>query len=205
MSNLKKIRQKMGISQQEAAGWLGISRSLANHYERGSRSLPTHALLQLSRLEIMIMEFEKQIGNKNGSWDTNHGIENDSWDTNHGDTNHDDEPLPLHPRRAYEQDKTARLQQQLALAESRHATLQWQKLFIKYVIDNSIGQTNVKDSIVHQPLRDTLLRINEKEKRWLQMLHDHVSYKVSKFDESKQGLLRSKIMALEIKTGRYRH
>lgn len=53
MNNLKKIRENFGLSQQQVAYWLGVSRSLVEHYERGIRNLPAHALLQLSKLEMM--------------------------------------------------------------------------------------------------------------------------------------------------------
>ena len=82
MSSLKNIREKFGISQQQVAHWLGISRSLAAHYESGIRSLPTHALLQLAKLEIVLAEFEKNV-----SGDTKHSDKNVSCDTNHGDEN----------------------------------------------------------------------------------------------------------------------
>ena len=179
MSSLKNIREKFGISQQQVAHWLGISRSLAAHYERGIRSLPTHALLQLAKLEIVLAEFEKNV-----SGDMNHGEDkNVSCDTNHGD----DLPvvayaaLPLHPKLAFQLDKAERLQQQLSMLQSRHAVLQQQMLLIKKMMDSGNGQTG------------------EKEKLWLQMLYHGLCCKISKFDESKQLPLRGKILEMRRK------
>ena len=175
MSSLKNIREKFGISQQQVAHWLGISRSLAAHYESGIRSLPTHALLQLAKLEIVLAEFEKNV-----SGDTKHSDKNVSCDTNHGDDLPvgDDAAVPLHPKLAFQLDKAERLQQQLWVLQSRHAVLQQQMLLIKKMMDSGNGQTG------------------EKEKLWLQMLYYGLCCKISKFDESKQLPLRGKILEM---------
>ncbi len=189
MSSLKKIREKFGISQQQVAHWLGISRSLAEHYENGTRSLPTKALLQLAKLEMMLVEFEK---GENGSQSRNV-----SWDTNHGDTELEkkekdpeletpgsiQDNIPVHPRLAFQLDKAERLQQQLSVLKTRHMVLQQQMLLIKKLMDNCDEYTN------------------EKEKLWLQMLYHGVCCKLSKFDESKQLPLKAKIMEMRIRHG----
>ena len=59
MNGIKLIRSKFGLNQQQIAAWLGISRSLVGHYEREARSLPTSAVLQLARLEIMIAHLQE--------------------------------------------------------------------------------------------------------------------------------------------------
>ena len=59
MNGISSIRSKFGLNQQQIAEWLGISRSLVAHYEREARSLPTSAVLQLARLEIMIAHLQK--------------------------------------------------------------------------------------------------------------------------------------------------
>ena len=64
MNGIRSIRLKFGLNQQQIALWLGISRSLVAHYERETRSLPTSAVLQLARLEILIdnMQQAKRTG-----------------------------------------------------------------------------------------------------------------------------------------------
>lgn len=52
MCNVKIIRKKPGINQQEAAAWLGISRSLVNHSERGSRNLLTQVPAAAFKAEV---------------------------------------------------------------------------------------------------------------------------------------------------------
>ena len=178
MSSLKNIREKLGISQQEAADWLGISRSLAEHYERGTRSLPTHALLQLAKLEILIAEFEKQ----HGSLSTNHdGMETALQDK---EPRH---PVPLHPRKALALARAERLEHQLFVLKSRHNILQQRMLLIQHLIDNGKEQAS------------------EKEKCWLQMLYHGLNAGLSKFDETKQLPLKAKIMEMKLREDIHRH
>ena len=167
MSSLKNIREKFGISQQQVAHWLGISRSLAEHYERGIRSLPTHALLQLAKLELVLAEFEKNVPGDTGLGKANSDL-----------LLADDVALPLHPKLAFQLDKAERLQQQLSVLQSRHAVLQQQMMLIKKMMDSGNDQTG------------------EKEKLWLQMLYDGLCCKILKFDESKQLPLRGKILEM---------
>ena len=54
------IREQLGLTQDEVAEWLDISRSLVANYERGERSLPTAALLQLGRLDIIYADMLKK-------------------------------------------------------------------------------------------------------------------------------------------------
>ena len=138
MSSLKNIREKFGISQQQVAHWLGISRSLAAHYERGIRSLPTHALLQLAKLEIVLAEFEKNV----------------SGDTKHSDDLPvaDDGSLSLDPKLAFQLYKVKMLQQQLFVLQSRHAVLQQQMLLVKKMMDSCNGQTGEKEKLWLQML-----------------------------------------------------
>ncbi len=60
MKATKTIREKLGLNQEQMAQWLGISRSHLANYERGQRSLPAHALLQLGKLEIMMKDLQKR-------------------------------------------------------------------------------------------------------------------------------------------------
>ena len=60
MNGIKMIRLKLGLSQQQVAEWLGVSRSLVTHYEQESRSLPSHAVLRLARLEILVDKMQKE-------------------------------------------------------------------------------------------------------------------------------------------------
>ncbi len=51
MRTNKTERTHLGLSQQEKADWLGVSRSEINMAERRQRSLPTHARVKLHLLE----------------------------------------------------------------------------------------------------------------------------------------------------------
>ncbi|MFT3910318.1 MAG: transcriptional regulator [Ferruginibacter sp.] len=186
MSSLKNIREKFGISQEDAASWLGISRSLVALYERGIRNLPTHALLQLGRLEMMVVEFEKDDPELKTPDSTLTGSRGSKSSRGYEASSELPEPLKplehnLHPRLAVELNKANRLQQQLSVIKNRHAVLHQQMLLIKKMMDNCDKQTN------------------EKEKLWLQMLYHGVCCKLSKFDESKQLPLKAKIMVMRIK------
>ena len=180
MSNLKNIRKKLGISQQEAADWLGISRSLVNHYERKSRSLPTHALMLLSKTEIMILEFEKQ-NNLQDTYPDDKKILNDYSAMDLPFQKEVHVQAPVHPRLALNMDKVARLQQQLAVHESRFSALQWQLLLIKHLLDNCTS---------------------EKQQLWLQMQYETVCYKLNKSESLNQNPLKFKLMELQLKAGR---
>ena len=128
MNSLKKIREKFCISQQQMADWLGISRSLVEYYERGTRTLPTHALLQLSKLEMMIVEFEKE---SSKGYEASHELL---------------KPLePLEHIVTVELDKAGRLQQQLSILKSRHELAQQQMLIIKKLFGNCDEQTSEKE------------------------------------------------------------
>lgn len=187
MNSLKNIREKFGISQQEIAHWLGISRSLAAHYELGTRALPTHALLQLAKLEMMVMEFEGE-GSKGSK-----GLTGLTGYTESFEHLKPQEPLkpvepleplpPVHtvPKLAFQLTKAERLQQQLTIVQSKHAVLQQQLLLIQKMMANCDEYTS------------------EKEKLWLQMLYHGLGCKISKFDESKQVPLKAKIMEMIIR------
>ena len=57
---MKEItRLKLGLSQQQLAEWLFISRSQLANYERGNRSLPTRASTRLALLEILMHQMEQ--------------------------------------------------------------------------------------------------------------------------------------------------
>lgn len=51
-SSLAAIRKRLGLTQQQLADKLNISRSAVMMAENGHRSLPTEALLEVARLEI---------------------------------------------------------------------------------------------------------------------------------------------------------
>ena len=146
MNNLKKIRENFGLSQQQVAHWLGVSRSLAEHYERGIRNLPAYALLQLAKLELMVLEFE---GNgvdvaMNGSDDMNHA---GNMTREHGSDNNreifegkissaNNTIAKLNPKLAFDLDKVEKLQQRLTLLKSRHSVLSQQMILVQKMIDN---------------------------------------------------------------------
>lgn len=168
MSSLKNIREKFGISQQDAADWLGISRSLVALYESGIRSLPTKALLQLAKLEMMVIAFDKERR-------LSHELPSASSEAESS------MEAGIHAQQALQFDKTYRLHQQLSFLKNRHYVLQQQMLLIKKLIDNCDEHTN------------------EKEKLWMQMLYHGICCKLTKFDESKQLPLQSKILVMQLK------
>ena len=184
MNNLKKIRENFGLSQQQVAYWLGISRSLVEHYERGIRNLPAHALLQLAKLEMMVPGFE------NDSWNTNQGSLHTAPEHKSDNMREifeselprvNDAIVKLHPKLAFELDKVERLQQQLTVLKNRHKVLEQQMTLVKKMIDNCNEQTCKKEIL------------------WLQMLYHGLCSKISKFDGSKQLPLKAMIMEIRIK------
>lgn len=54
MHSLKQIREILGISQQELADYLGVTRTLYSMAETRKRSLPAFALLKISALVIAL-------------------------------------------------------------------------------------------------------------------------------------------------------
>lgn len=52
MIQKNNLRTSFGLSQQEQADYLQVSRSLLNMYENGKRTLPAHASIKLARLQI---------------------------------------------------------------------------------------------------------------------------------------------------------
>jgi len=51
MSNIKNLRQSLGITQQQLAGYLSVSRAELSLAETGRRVLPTAAQLKLSAMQ----------------------------------------------------------------------------------------------------------------------------------------------------------
>lgn len=51
MQRSKQIREKLGLSQEALAIYLGVTRSQIAMSERGERSLPTKAFIKLAQLE----------------------------------------------------------------------------------------------------------------------------------------------------------
>ena len=56
------VREKLSISQQYLADYLGISRSLLAMYEKNLRSLPTKASLKLAELELIYYRLNTKTG-----------------------------------------------------------------------------------------------------------------------------------------------
>jgi transcriptional regulator with XRE-family HTH domain len=54
MRSIKQTRQILGLSQQQMAIYLNVTRTLLSMAEQGRRSLPTAAVLKLSQLEISL-------------------------------------------------------------------------------------------------------------------------------------------------------
>jgi transcriptional regulator with XRE-family HTH domain len=174
MKGLKNIREKLGLSQQDMAHWLGISRSLVTLVELGSRSLPSAALIKLSELEIKIADFEKEQGTVEKTTD-------EAYFTTSPAENIDDTKIHTHPRLVFEQEKANRALRQLTRLKNKHAVLHRQELLIKHIMNNSNGQTSLK------------------EKLWLDMVYHAACFKASKYDEAKQLSLKAKVMFMRVK------
>jgi transcriptional regulator with XRE-family HTH domain len=60
MKNSKAIRAQFGMSQNELAIYLQISRSQLAMFENGKRDLPTHALVKLAEMELFLIKDKAQ-------------------------------------------------------------------------------------------------------------------------------------------------
>ncbi|MEO6556273.1 MAG: helix-turn-helix transcriptional regulator, partial [Ferruginibacter sp.] len=58
MYNLQTIRQKLGLTQQQAADWMQVSRNVIAKYENNLSTLSTGAWIQLIRLSKMVDDLE---------------------------------------------------------------------------------------------------------------------------------------------------
>ncbi len=54
MKSSQLIREKLGLSQEVLAFYLGITKSLLAMYERGKREIPTIALVKLAEIELFL-------------------------------------------------------------------------------------------------------------------------------------------------------
>ena len=48
--NIKLYREKIGISQENLANYLGVSRGEVNYYENGKRAVPTNVIEKAAKL-----------------------------------------------------------------------------------------------------------------------------------------------------------
>jgi transcriptional regulator with XRE-family HTH domain len=60
MKNLKQLRIKLGLTQEEIAQYLKINRSLWSLCELQLRDLPTHALVKLAEMEMFLLQFNEK-------------------------------------------------------------------------------------------------------------------------------------------------
>jgi transcriptional regulator with XRE-family HTH domain len=59
-SSLAIARERLGLAQDDFAAHLGISKSLLQKAEYGSRTVPTHTLVKLASLEILLSQPKPQ-------------------------------------------------------------------------------------------------------------------------------------------------
>lgn len=59
-SSLAIARERLGLTQDDFAAHLGISKSLLQKAEYGSRTVPTHTLVKLASLEILLSQPKPQ-------------------------------------------------------------------------------------------------------------------------------------------------
>ena len=133
MSNLTSLRKKMGLTQEQLAQWLGVSRGLLNYNEHGLRSLPTKALLQLSRLELLWQQMEKEQASVKGG--------------NNNDVLMGIVPAPGQPQLAACGQKIEKLQQQLQLLQAKKTVLQQQLEMIQRLMENTDQLNNEKEML----------------------------------------------------------
>jgi transcriptional regulator with XRE-family HTH domain len=65
LNSLSCFRRKWGLSQQQVAEQMQISRSMVSMIEHGHRPLPTNILLQLAQLEIKLAGINISAAGKN--------------------------------------------------------------------------------------------------------------------------------------------
>lgn len=56
MSDIKRMRQALGLSQYDVAAYLGVSRSLVSLAEKNLRTLPFKAFVELSKLQLSLLD-----------------------------------------------------------------------------------------------------------------------------------------------------
>lgn len=49
-TNIKAFREKLGLTQEQVATYLDVTREMISYYEQGSRNIPTASLTRLSNL-----------------------------------------------------------------------------------------------------------------------------------------------------------
>lgn len=133
MSNLPSLRKKMGLTQEQLAQWLGVSRGLLNNNEHGLRSLPTKALLQASRLELLWQQMEKEQASMKG-----------------GNNNDVLSGIVLRPAQlelAGCVQKIEKLQQRLQLLQAKQTVLQQQLDMIQRLMENTDQLNNEKEML----------------------------------------------------------
>jgi transcriptional regulator with XRE-family HTH domain len=72
IKNNELLRVNLGITQEEFADYLGVTRTLLSMNEKGFRSLPTPALLKMANLEIIYHNFLKVVKSKKTSATARH-------------------------------------------------------------------------------------------------------------------------------------
>lgn len=170
MNGIKMIRLKLGLNQQQVAEWLGVSRSLVTHYELESRSLPSHAVLRLARLEALVDSIQKE--KMAGRFNTNE--------------------YKLTPERnarlqrsiklnaAYCSRKAEKLRrdlEELRLAQAQ--TIEWLQTLGRLLSEHDPGAENM-------------------EKEWLQFQYNLALKKMERCDETEQLKIMIKLAPLEV-------
>ena len=170
------IRNKFGLSQQQLAEYLGISRSVLANCERNRRSLPRSALTSLSRLEIMYtnMQQSKSI--------TYHEIAQPGIIKRQNAARQ-----ALIKEATYIDFKVARLKRELTLLQTIYAqTQEWLFVIQQLSIEDLPGKKGERQSI------------------WSAMAQDAATTKSEGCDPAAQLVLEIKIAVLEAKAEVYR-
>ena len=123
MNSLKNTREKLSLGQQEIAQWLGITPNQEEQYEQGTGTLPPHAMIQLARLESMILQIETgylSTADLNGSNGTTGTM-----------------PTLSDKRKLERIQHTIKLQKQLLALQARYASLAQQLSFVTQLMKDS--------------------------------------------------------------------
>src|SRR6476620_6772245 len=99
MSSLANLYEKLSLSRQELAQWIGLTTAELERYEQGTSYLPVPAQLQLNKLEMLLQQINPEPSEPSNNI------------------------TGMHTRIQQHIRETIRLRNQLAALQARHAAL----------------------------------------------------------------------------------
>ena len=168
------FREKIAVSQQYMAQYLGISRPLLSLYEKGLRSLPTEALLKLSALELAFHQLQ-QVKNK--------------------------KPAPVHPNQQKHADKTKKMMEQHS-ATCRYKQKLAQRELDKMVKEHTKlnGLLALLDKLTTAGSKTKTRKFDQ---LWIEMRKNEAHEKMLLFGNASQAKLQAKIETLDAEAAIY--